>query len=776
MGKNLVIVESPAKAKTIAGYLGKDFEVKSSYGHIRDLPKDDLSIDIENNFEPTYAISADKKDVIKDLIKSVKKSEMVYLASDDDREGEAISWHLSKALDLNDQNTRRIVFREITKNAIKNAIDNPRIIDQNLVDAQQARRVLDRIVGYELSPVLWKKIKYGLSAGRVQSVSVRLVVEREREIDNFLSITTFKITAFFDLNEGKTLKAELPKKFKSEEEAQNFLEKCKSADFSIENLVTKPTKKSPSPPFTTSTLQQEAARKLGFPVSMTMQVAQKLYESGKISYMRTDSLNLSDDARENAKNMILNSYSIDFSEPRKFKTKNQSAQEAHEAIRPTDFNQQNAGTDSAGNRLYELIWKRAIASQMSDARLEKTTATIAISTSEEKLVASGEVIKFEGFLKVYLESKDDDEDDDQKDMLPPLYLGQQLMLQRLVAREIFSRPQPRYTEASLVKKLEEMGIGRPSTYAPTISTIIKRNYIEKENRDGRKRSYREMILSNQKIQCETKVEITGAEKNKLFPTNTALIVNDFLVKHFPTVIDVKFTANVEQEFDDIANGKTNWTKMIKSFYEPFHARVEESDQLKRSDINNRNRLIGEDPITGKPISARLGKFGAYVQLGNLDDEEKPKFASLRKGQFLDKITLEDAIELFKLPRIIGSFEEAEIQVNVGRYGPYIKHSGKFISLKPEQDPLTIEQEAAIVLILEKREEDSHKYIKTFDEDESVFVINGKFGPYIKFGKKNVKIPKEKTPELLTFEECKELADAAPAKKGRGRKSTIRKKK
>ena len=776
MGKNLVIVESPAKAKTIEGYLGKDFEVKSSYGHIRDLPKDNLSIDVENNFEPTYEVTADKKDIIKDLLKSVKKSDMVYLASDDDREGEAISWHLSKALNLNDQNTRRIVFREITKNAIKNAIDNPRVIDQNLVDAQQARRVLDRLVGYELSPVLWKKIKYGLSAGRVQSVSVRLVVEREREIDDFLSTSAFKITALFDLNESKVLKAELPKKFKTEKEAQDFLEKCKSADFSIIDLITKPAKKSPSPPFTTSTLQQEAARKLGFPVSMTMQVAQKLYESGKISYMRTDSLNLSNDATEGAKNMILDSYGKEFSETRKFKTKNQSAQEAHEAIRPTDFTQQNAGADSAGNRLYELIWKRAIASQMSDARLEKTTATIGISTTDEKLVASGEVIKFEGFLKVYLESKDDDVDDDQKDMLPPLNVGQQLDLQRLVGREVFARAQPRYSEASLVKKLEEMGIGRPSTYAPTISTIIKRNYIEKENRDGRERSYRELILTNQKIQSETKVEITGAEKNKLFPTNTALIVNDFLVEHFPTVIDVKFTAKVEQEFDDIANGKTNWTKMIKSFYAPFHARVEESDQLKRSDVNNRNRPIGEDPVTGKPISARLGKFGAYVQLGDLDEEEKPKFASLRKGQFLDKITLEDALELFKLPRIIGAFEEAEIQVNVGRYGPYVKHSGKFISLKPEQDPLTIEQEAAIVLILEKREEDANKYIKTFDEDENVFVINGKFGPYIKFGKKNVKIPKEKAPESLTFQECKELADAAPAKKGRGRKPAAKKKK
>ena len=776
MGKNLVIVESPAKAKTIAGYLGKDFEVKSSYGHIRDLPKDDLSIDVENNFEPTYAVTTDKKDIIKDLMKSVKKSDMVYLASDDDREGEAISWHLSQALNLNDQNTRRIVFREITKNAIKNAIDNPRAIDQNLVDAQQARRVLDRLVGYELSPVLWKKIKYGLSAGRVQSVSVRLVVEREREINDFSSTSSFKITAFFDLGEGKVLKAELPKKFKTEGDAQSFLEKCKSADFSIKDLVTKPTKKSPSPPFTTSTLQQEAARKLGFPVSMTMQVAQKLYESGKISYMRTDSLNLSDDAMEGAKIMILNSYGKEFSEIRKFKTKNQSAQEAHEAIRPTNFNQQNAEADSAGNRLYELIWKRAIASQMSDARLEKTTATIGISTTDENLVASGEVIKFEGFLKVYLESKDEGEDDDQKDMLPPLHVGQQLMLQRLVGREVFARAQPRYTEASLVKKLEEMGIGRPSTYAPTISTIIKRNYIEKENKDGRERSYRELILSNKEIQNETKVEITGAEKNKLFPTNTALIVNDFLVEYFPTIIDVKFTANVEQEFDDIANGKTNWTKMIKSFYAPFHARVEESDQLKRSDVSNRNRLIGQDPVTGKPISARLGKFGAYVQLGDLDEEEKPKFASLRKGQFLDKITLEEALELFKLPRIIGAFEEAEIQVNVGRYGPYVKHAGKFISLKPEQDPLTIEQEAAIVLILEKREEDANKYIKTFDEDENVFVINGKFGPYIKFGKKNVKIPKEKVPESLTFQECKELADAAPAKKGRGPKPAAKRKK
>jgi|TARA_B110000503_G_C7173653_1_gene425906 DNA topoisomerase I len=775
MGKNLVIVESPAKAKTIEGYLGSEYEVKSSYGHIRDLPKDAFSIDVENDFEPTYEISADKKELIKDLIKSVKRADMVYLASDDDREGEAISWHLSKALELNEHNTRRIVFREITKNAIKNAIENPRIIDQNLVDAQQARRVLDRLVGYELSPILWKKIKYGLSAGRVQSVSVRLIVEREREISNFNATSHFKVFAIFDLGNGKFLKAELPKKFNAEPEAQAFLEKCKGAEFTITDLITKPAKKSPAPPFTTSTLQQEAARKLGFPVSMTMQVAQKLYEAGKISYMRTDSLNLSNDAIEGATSMIVNSFGTAFSEVRKFKTKSQGAQEAHEAIRPTDFTQQTGQSDSAGNRLYELIWKRAIASQMSDAQLEKTTATIGISTTDEQLIASGEVIKFEGFLKVYLESRDEDDEEDQKDMLPPLLVGQLLVLKQLTAKQGYTRAQPRYSEASLVKKLEEMGIGRPSTYAPTISTIIKRDYVEKESREGHERSYRELVLTNDQVTTATKVENTGAEKNKLFPTNTAMVVNDFLVANFPAVIDLQFTAKVEQEFDDIANGKINWVNMIRSFYTNFHARVEESDTIKRSDVSNRAREIGIDPTSGKAISARLGKFGAYVQIGELDTEEKPTYASLRKGQFIDSITLEEALELFKLPRIIGEFEGEEIQANVGRFGPYVRHSGKFISLKPDQDPHEINAEEAITLILEKREEDANKFIKSFDEDQNVMVVNGKFGPYIKFGKKNVKIPKDKLPESLTFEECKLLADATPDKKG-GRKKPAAKKK
>jgi DNA topoisomerase-1 len=750
--------------------------VKSSYGHIRDLPKDEFAIDVENNFEPTYEISADKKEVIKELKKAVKKAETVYLASDDDREGEAISWHLTKALELNDSNTRRIVFREITKNAIKNAIDNPRGIDLNLVNAQQARRVLDRLVGYELSPVLWKKIKYGLSAGRVQSVAVRLVVEREREIDKFNAVSSFKISALFNLDKGKLLKAELPNKFKTEEEAKSFLEKCTGADFSISNLEIKPAKKSPAPPFTTSTLQQEAARKLGFPVAMTMQVAQRLYEAGKISYMRTDSVNLSGEAITGAKDAIIKSYGTEFSQVRQFKTKNQSAQEAHEAIRPTNFETQSAGNDDAGKRLYDLIWKRAIASQMADAKLEKTTATIAISTTDEPLVANGEVIKFEGFLKVYLESRDEEDEDDQKDMLPPLSVGQPLDLKNMLAKEGFTRHPPRYTEASLVKKLEEMGIGRPSTYAPTISTIIKRNYVEKESRDGNNRNYQELLLENQAITTATKTEITGAEKNKLFPTNTAMVVNDFLVDHFPTVIDLQFTANVEQEFDDIAQGKKEWVSMIKSFYKDFHARVEQSEAMKRSDISSRSRELGTDPTTGKMVSAKLGKYGAYVQIGEMDQEDKPMFASLRKGQFIEKITLEEALELFKLPRKVGEFEGEEITANVGRYGPYVRHNGKFASLKEDQDPHDINEEDAIKLILEKREEDANKYIKTFDEDDTVFVLKGKYGPYIKFGKKNVKIPKDKEPESLTFKECKELADATPDKKGRGRKAPAKKKK
>ncbi len=770
MSKNIVIVESPAKAKTIEGYLGKDFEVTSSYGHVRDLPKGDNAIDIDNGFIPTYEVSSDKKDVIKQLKKLTKTAEMVYLASDDDREGEAISWHLKEALDLNDTNTRRIVFREITKSAIINAMENPRNIDLDLVNAQQARRILDRLVGFELSPILWKKIKTGLSAGRVQSVAVRLVVEREREIEKFDAVSSFRLLANFHLEGGKTLQAELPHKFATEAEAQEFLEKCKAADFEIENLETKPAKKNPAPPFTTSTLQQEASRKLGYSVAYTMSLAQKLYEGGKITYMRTDSVNLSKEAVGGATAEIGSAYGEDFIQVRQYKTKSQSAQEAHEAIRPTDFSKHDLGGSSAESRLYQLIWRRAIASQMADAKLEKTTATIGISTADEKLVAKGEVIKFEGFLKVYLESKDDEDEEENGSMLPPLSIGQSLELQRMTARQGFSRHPARYTEASLVKKLEEMGIGRPSTYAPTISTIQKREYVIKESREGKERKYLEFTLQGGGIEKEEKTEISGTEKNKLFPTNIAMIVNDFLVGHFPNVIDYSFTANVEQQFDDIAHGKLPWAQMISSFYGGFHSKVEDTEQIARTDVPT-SRELGDDPATGKPVIAKMGRYGAYVQLGASEEEtgEKPQYASLRKDQFIENISLEDAMELFKLPRQLGEFEDGPVQANVGRYGPYVRHDGKFVSLKKEQDPYTINLEEAIELILEKREQDANKYIKTFDEDPEVFVLNGRFGPYIKFGKKNVKIPKDKKPEELTYAECKELADKAPEKKRRGRK-------
>ncbi len=771
MAKNLVIVESPAKAKTIEGYLGKDYTVKSSYGHVRDLPKGDKAIDIENNFEPTYEISADKKDVIRELKKLTKEADIIYLASDDDREGEAISWHLKEALNLNDSNTRRIVFREITKSAIQNAILNPRGIDIDLVNAQQARRILDRLVGFELSPVLWKKVRRGLSAGRVQSVAVRLVVERERAIEKFDSISSFKITANFLLDQGKVLQAELGKRFKTEGEAQAFLETCVGADFQINNLETKPAKKSPAPPFTTSTLQQEASRKLGYSVSYTMSLAQKLYEAGKISYMRTDSVNLSQEAINGANAEISSAYGQEFIQNRAYKTKSQSAQEAHEAIRPTNFNVSNLGGSSAEGRLYELIWKRAIASQMADARLEKTTATIGISTTDETLVARGEVIIFEGFLKVYLESTDEDDDEDQKSMLPPLTIGQKLDLSQMMAKEGFSRPAARFTEASLVKELEEMGIGRPSTYAPTISTIQKREYVIKESREGKERQYTELILEANKTSKKIKSEMTGAEKNKLFPTNIAMIVNDFLVENFSNVVDFSFTADVEKEFDDIAHGGKSWQDMIKSFYGKFHSKVENTENMQRADISAA-RELGVDPKTGLNIYARMGRYGAYVQLGESpesDEEAKPQYASLRKGQFIENITLDEALELFKLPRNVGELEGKVMTAAIGRFGPYIRHDGKFVSLPKEQDPLTISESEAIELILAKRESDANKFIKTFDEDPEVQVLNGRFGPYIKFGKKNVKIPKDKAPESLTYEECKELAEKAPEKKARGRK-------
>ena len=763
MPKNLVIVESPAKARTIEGYLGKDFKVVSSYGHIRDLPTDDKAIDVDNGFAPTYIISKDKKAVVKSLKQLVKQSEMVYLASDDDREGEAISWHLIQALDLDEAKTRRIVFHEITKSAITNALKSPRSIDIDLVNAQQARRVLDRLVGYEISPILWRKIKTGLSAGRVQSVAVRLVVDREREIEGFNSKSSFKITADFDSGNGRMLKAELPDRFSKEIEAEEFLQKCIGAEFSITDLQKKPLRKSPAPPFTTSTLQQEASRKLGFSVARTMTLAQKLYESGKISYMRTDSVNLSEEALTGARNQIIHSYGERYTKTRRYKTKSAGAQEAHEAIRPTSFGVVEAGEDHNVKRLYDLIWKRAIASQMAEAELEKTIVTISVSTTNVRFIASGEVINFDGFLKVYIESRDEEiGEENQKSLLPSLEIGLMLKLIEMSARQGFSRPSARYTEASLVKKLEEMGIGRPSTYAPTISTIQKRNYVIKENRSGKERSYKAIILKNNNLTTFTNKEITGAEKNKLFPTDMGIIVNDFLVEHFSKIVDFQFTANVEIEFDEIAQGQKSWNAMIGDFYGEFHTQVEETKQIK-SGIS-KPRELGVDPETSKKVYARMGKFGPVVQLGETDGDEKPRYTSLRKGQLIETIKLEEALELFRLPRTAGQFEDQEMIVGIGKYGPYIRHDGKFYSLDPGDDPYVITEERAIELILEKRKSDSNKIIKTFDENPDIQVLNGIYGPYIKAGKKNVKIPKGKDPASLTLDECIELAEKTPDKK------------
>ncbi len=769
MAKNLVIVESPAKAKTIEGYLGKDFKVASSMGHVRDLPKGDNAIDIENGYQPTYEISPDKKEVISKLKKLAEEAETVYLASDEDREGEAISWHLKEVLDLNDAKTRRIVFTEITKRAILNALQNPRSIDLDLVNAQQARRVLDRLVGYELSPILWKKIKTGLSAGRVQSVAVRLVVEREREIAEFKPTASFRVTAIFRLDNGKTLFAELSERFDTEQQAYEFLESCKGASFTIADLQTKPARRSPAPPFTTSTLQQEAARKLGFSVSQTMVVAQKLYEAGKISYMRTDSVNLSDEARLGAKKQIESAYGSRYIQLREYKNKSTAAQEAHEAIRPTDFTVIDPGMDRNAKRLYELIWKRAIASQMADAELEKTTATISISSSPLTFVATGEVVKFDGFLKVYMESADEEDEEENGKMLPPLAPGQQLFPEEIAARQIFSRYPPRYTEASLVKKLEELGIGRPSTYAPTISTIQKRGYVVKESREGTLRQYRLLKLINDKIEKHTEEELVGTEKNKLFPTNTAMVVNDFLVAHFPDITDYSFTSEIELEFDEIAAGKLEWRKMIDNFYRPFHKKVLQTEQVERSQVG-KTRELGVDPKTGKKVYAKLGRYGAYIQVGeNPDDNggDKPKFASLRPGQFIENITLEEALELLKMPRQMGEFEGKPVVVGIGRFGPYVQHDKKYVSIPREEDPYAITLERCIELIKQKREAEANRIIKVFDENPEIQILNGRFGPYIRAGNKNVKIPKDKNPAELTLEDCLTLAEAAPERKGRG---------
>jgi len=728
MSKNLVIVESPAKAKTIEGYLGKDFTVKSSFGHVRDLVKKDHGINVKEGFIPTYEIQPDKIKVVKELKSLAKKSDIVWLASDDDREGEAIAWHLKEALELDETKTRRIVFREITKSAITNAIQTPREIDIDLVNAQQARRILDRLVGFELSPILWKKIKMGLSAGRVQSVAVRLVVEKERAIDKFISASTYKVSALFDLQNGKELKAELRKKFKTFDEAETFLKSCVEANFSIEDLVKKPAKKSPAPPFTTSTLQQEASRKMGSSVSRTMTLAQRLYESGKITYMRTDSVTLSSSAIDSASKEITSAYGDEYLNVRHFKNKNSSAQEAHEAIRPTNFSVHTAGSDSGEQSLYQLIWKRAIASQMSDAQIEKTTADIDISTNSEKLVATGEVIKFEGFLKVYLESTDDENDEDQKGMLPPLSIGQSLNLNNLTALERYSRPPARFTEASLVQKLEELGIGRPSTYAPTISTIQKREYVHKEELDGKERNYNQIRLKNSEVKSIVQSEVYGADKNKLIPTDIAKVVNDFLVENFPNVIDFSFTARVEEEFDNIAGGKMEWKTMLENFYKPFHTKIEISENIDRKDVGGQ-RELGINPVSGKLIIARIAKFGPVVQEGSSEDEEKPKFANLKKGQSIESITLEEALELFKLPMDLEDYDGELVTIGVGRFGPFVKHGAMYVSLPKGKDPLTVDMNFAIEMIEAKRKADAP--IAEY-EDLPVQKGVGRFGPFIKW--------------------------------------------
>ncbi|CAM3483879.1 type I DNA topoisomerase [Sphingobacterium prati] len=779
MAKNLLIVESPAKAKTIEGYLGSDFMVKSSYGHIRDLVKTDDAINTEKNFEQKYEVPSDKKAIVSELKKLAKAAETVWLASDEDREGEAISWHLFETLGLKDESTKRIVFHEITKPAILKAIDNPRKIDYNLVNAQQARRVLDRLVGFELSPVLWKKVKPSLSAGRVQSVAVRLIVDREREINKFEPEAAFKIVAFFHTGKIKdSFKAELPQRFATEVEATRFLEDCKAALFTIKNLETKPSKRSPAAPFTTSTLQQEASRKLGFSVARTMQVAQRLYESGRITYMRTDSVNLSDTAIEAAEKEIKSAYGNQYHKVRKYKTKTSGAQEAHEAIRPTYFSEHTIEGDSAEKRLYELIWKRAIASQMSEAEFERTLAKISISTRPEDLNASGEVMKFDGFLKVYMESVDDDQEttldeDSDNAILPPLTVGLQLTLKSMSATERFTRPPARYTEAALVKKLEELGIGRPSTYAPTISTIQNRGYVVKEEREGRSRDYRVLTLENAELKAVTKTEITGAEKGKMFPTDIGIVVNDFLVEHFNGIVDFHFTANVEKEFDDIAHGLTEWTKMLHDFYGPFHSEVE--DTLENADRANNERELGIDPVSGKPVSVRIGKFGPLVQIGSPDDEEKPRFASLRKGQMIETITFEDAMELFKLPKKVGVFEDKEMTVAIGRFGPYIRHNSAFYSLPKGVDPLDVTEEECIQIIQEKRQKDIEKVIRVFDENPDAQIEQGRWGPFIRFGKQNLKIPKGTEIEKISYEEVLKWAEA-DAPKGKAVKAKTAEKK
>jgi len=767
MAKNLLIVESPAKAKTIEKILGPDFEVKSCFGHIRDLEKDDMGIDVQHDFKPRYIIPEDKAKVVKELKSLAKKSDEVWLATDEDREGEAISWHLCEVLNLDPVATKRIVFHEITKPAIEKAVKTPRTLNLDLVNAQQARRVLDRIVGFELSPVLWRKMsmRNNLSAGRVQSVAVRIIVEREREINAFTPTSSFRIDAHFsarDIHDKNVSFRAEGSKISKEGDAEKFLESCKGAKYTVTDIQVKPSKKSPAPPFTTSTLQQEAGRKLGYGVSRTMLLAQKLYEAGHITYMRTDSVNLSETAMQDISAHIGTTYGVRYSKPRHYKNRNESAQEAHEAIRPTYMDREKVDIPDA-QKLYELIWKRTMASQMADAELEKTTAKIGISTNEETLTAQGEVLKFDGFLKVYMEGRDDDteEDEEKESLLPQLSVSQALQLRELRATERFTRPAPRYTEASLVKKLEELGIGRPSTYAPTISTVIKRGYVEKRDKEGVSRDYRVLALTNDTISRKTEKENTGAEKSKLFPTDLGLVVTDFLLQHFDEVMDYGFTARIENEFDEIAEGRVKWNKMVSDFYQPFKQDV--VNTMETAERIRGERELGMDPASGKKVIARMGRYGPMVQIGDVNDEEKPRFSKLKPDQSIETISFDEAMELFRLPRTLGEFEGSDVTVSTGRFGPYIAHNKLFYSLSKEHDPYSVTLEEATPIIVEKRKAKEERTIKVFDK-EKIQLLRGPYGPYIKKGLRNFPIPKDQheNAAALTIEEVKKMIDDAIA--------------
>jgi len=758
MAKNLVIVESPAKAKTIEKFLGKDFTVKSCFGHIRDLPNKNLAIDLENGFKPAYEIPSDKKKIVQELKKIAKDADFVWLASDEDREGEAISWHLSEVLGVSEDKLKRIVFHEITKTAIEEAVQNPRTLNLDLVNAQQARRVLDRLVGYEVSPVLWKKIKPNLSAGRVQSVAVRLIAEREKEIRAFEPTASYRVIGEFKNSANKTIRAELNKRPESLEKTKSLLEDLKEDNFSVEKIEKKPATKNPAAPFTTSTLQQEASRKLGYSVSQTMSVAQKLYEAGFITYMRTDSVNLSSLALNSARSEIISSYGEAYSKTRNFTTKSKGAQEAHEAIRPTFLNNKVVEGTSQEQKLYDLIWKRTIASQMSEARLERTTIDILSQKSQHKFIAKGEVIQFDGFLKVYLESTDQEENEEGSGLLPKVSEGENLNADIITATQKFTQYPARYTEASLVRKLEELGIGRPSTYAPTISTIQKRNYVVKENRDGIIREFIQVTLENNEIVEKTNTENHGFEKNKLFPTDIGMVVNDFLTEHFDNILNYGFTAEIEEHFDSIAEGKEQWNEMINKFYTPFHAKVEST--LETADRAKGERILGEDPESGKPISVRIGRFGPMAQIGTVEDEEKPRFASLLNDQSIDTITLEEVLDLFKLPRLLGKHEDKEVTAAIGKYGPYVRFEKTFASIPADsgETVFSISLEKALELIDQRNQSRKQNIIKTFPEDENIQVLNGRYGPYIKEGKKNYRIPKDQEPKELTLDDCKSIIE------------------